>query len=257
MKYVQPLNETANSGYSNGNSQNGTPGSIIPAQAIEHPMREIVNVISESGLTPDADDNTQLWQALRRALQPTGLIEIWSGELSEIPDGWLYCQGQAVSRTTYADLFALVGTKYGNGNGSTTFNVPNMTQRTVMGRRYSTTDWGVGDTGGSFTKTVNTAASTVDVSGATDGHALTTNEMPSHTHNWDPTGHVAGNDSGQTGITSGAVSSQIITPFDVSSTGGDQAHSHNVNIIGTGSHNHSLTVDTTPPYIAMIYIIRT
>lgn len=44
----------------------------------------------------------------------------------DVPAGWLQCNGAAVSRTTYAALFAKIGTKYGSGNGSTTFNLPNL-----------------------------------------------------------------------------------------------------------------------------------
>lgn len=52
---------------------------------------------------------------------------------STIPDGWLLCNGAAVSRTTYAKLFAAIGTRYGTGNGSTTFNLPNFNGRHVLG----------------------------------------------------------------------------------------------------------------------------
>lgn len=53
-----------------------------------------------------------------------GFIQPYGG--SSVPDGWLACNGAAVSRTTYADLFAAIGTTYGSGDGSTTFNLPNM-----------------------------------------------------------------------------------------------------------------------------------
>ena len=52
---------------------------------------------------------------------------------STIPDGWLLCNGAAVSRTTYAKLFAAIGTRYGSGNGSTTFNLPNFNGMHVLG----------------------------------------------------------------------------------------------------------------------------
>ena len=56
---------------------------------------------------------------------PVGAIMIFkSGGFSQ--SGWLFCNGAAVSRTTYADLFAVIGTTFGAGNGTTTFNVPNM-----------------------------------------------------------------------------------------------------------------------------------
>ncbi len=55
---------------------------------------------------------------------PTGCVQMFAGGV--VPSGWLLCNGQALSRTTYAALFATIGTAYGAGNGSTTFNIPNM-----------------------------------------------------------------------------------------------------------------------------------
>jgi phage-related tail fiber protein len=57
-------------------------------------------------------------------LQPAGMISSFCA--SATPTGWLQCNGAAVSRTTYSDLFAAIGTVYGSGDGSTTFNVPEM-----------------------------------------------------------------------------------------------------------------------------------
>jgi microcystin-dependent protein len=62
------------------------------------------------------------------AAAPTGAVWMFTAP-SSIPSGWLACDGSAVSRTTYSDLFALMGTTYGVGDGSTTFNVPNMEAR--------------------------------------------------------------------------------------------------------------------------------
>ena len=67
---------------------------------------------------------------------PTGMIAFF--DLTEVPDGWLVCDGSAVSRTTYANLFAKIGTRHGAGNGSTTFNLPDMDARFLEG----TTDTG-------------------------------------------------------------------------------------------------------------------
>lgn len=96
------------------------------------------------------------WQALPRlcGAPPTGTIIEWSGK-GTLP-GCLNCDGQAVSRTTYAALFAVIGTSYGAGNGSTTFNLPNLVNRTIkgiagsVGNRNGSTDayqhtHGVGD----------------------------------------------------------------------------------------------------------------
>jgi microcystin-dependent protein len=56
---------------------------------------------------------------------PTGTIIAYASNGS-LPDGYLACDGSAVSRTTYADLFDAIGTDWGAGNGSTTFNLPNL-----------------------------------------------------------------------------------------------------------------------------------
>lgn len=61
----------------------------------------------------------------------TGMISMYASATP--PTGFLLCNGQAVSRTTYADLFAITGTSYGVGNGSTTFNVPNLASRFPLG----------------------------------------------------------------------------------------------------------------------------
>lgn len=54
----------------------------------------------------------------------TGEVRMWGGTIATIPNGWLHCNGAAVSRTTYAALFNIIGTQYGAGDGSTTFNLP-------------------------------------------------------------------------------------------------------------------------------------
>lgn len=62
---------------------------------------------------------------------PAGSVIAFAG--NKTPEGYLLCDGSAVSRTTYADLFAAIGTTYGSGNGSTTFNLPNLIDRFVQG----------------------------------------------------------------------------------------------------------------------------
>jgi len=61
---------------------------------------------------------------------PAGLIFPYAG--SSVPTGWLYCDGSAVSRTTYAALFTAISTTWGTGDGSTTFNLPNLQGRTLI-----------------------------------------------------------------------------------------------------------------------------
>ena len=62
---------------------------------------------------------------------PIGIINGYGGATA--PEGWMLCQGQAISRTEYADLFAVIGTNFGSGDGSTTFNLPDMREATLKG----------------------------------------------------------------------------------------------------------------------------
>ena len=79
---------------------------------------------------------------------PTGLFAPYVAGTA--PDGWLLCDGSAVSRTTYADLFAVMGETYGAGDGSTTFNLPDTRQRFPLGLAASGTGATLGETGGSI-----------------------------------------------------------------------------------------------------------
>lgn len=62
---------------------------------------------------------------------PTGTIFAFAG--NNIPSGYLPCNGSEISRTTYADLFNVIGTTYGSGDGSTTFNLPDLTDKFIQG----------------------------------------------------------------------------------------------------------------------------
>ena len=101
---------------------------------------------------------------LIRSAMPVGTVVPFAGSSS--PDSsWLVCDGSAVSRTTYSALFALIGTTYGAGDGSSTFNTPNLGGRVPVGLDSGQSEFdSLGETGGSKT------------------HTLTTAEMPSHTH---------------------------------------------------------------------------
>lgn len=96
---------------------------------------------------------------------PIGATQDFCGPLANIPSGFLNCDGAAVSRTTYANLFAAIGTYWGVGDGSTTFNLPDLTGKVGVGYKSSDSDFNaVGKTGGDKT------------------HTLTLNEIPSHRH---------------------------------------------------------------------------
>lgn len=98
------------------------------------------------------------------AMVPVGSKVRWAA--ASLPIGWLLCNGQAVSRTAFAALFAVLGTTYGSGDGSTTFNLPNSTDRMSIGAGNL---YALGATGGSKDAIVvshtHTATSTVTDSG--------------------------------------------------------------------------------------------
>jgi len=138
-----------------------------------------------------------------------GEIKQFGGAVA--PTGTMLCNGLAVSRTTYAALFAAIGTTWGVGDGSTTFNVPNLKGKSLIGLDASQTEF-------------NTLAKT----GGEKTHTLTTSEMPNHTHaqsvdtSWNPAGsgnagryaqNNTGANSGQSGLSTGG-------------TGGGGAHNN-------------------------------
>lgn len=109
---------------------------------------------------------------------PSGSITGYGG--TSAPSGWLLCDGSAISRTTYASLFSAIGTTFGVGDGSSTFNIPDARGRVIAGQD---------DMGGSAASRLTTAGSGVDGAtlGATGGAqnvTLTAAEsgLPSHSH---------------------------------------------------------------------------
>lgn len=93
------------------------------------------NYLGSDGALPIANGGTGATTAKQaRAnleVEPIGTIFAFAG--NDIPSGYLPCNGSAISRETYADLFAVIGTTYGTGNGSTTFNLPNLTDKFIQG----------------------------------------------------------------------------------------------------------------------------
>jgi microcystin-dependent protein len=94
---------------------------------------------------------------------PAGTIKGYGGPSA--PAGYLLCDGSAVSRTTYSALFAAIGTAFGIGDGSTTFNVPDLRGRVLAGYKGGDTNFG-----------------TLGASLGEAAHTLTTPEIPAHTH---------------------------------------------------------------------------
>ena len=89
--------------------------------------------ISNPSLTQISQALAEMLPKLKPLSVPTGMISAFH----TVPEGWLQCNGAAVSRTTYAALFAVIGTKYGSGNGSTTFNLPNLHHKFIEGTTTS------------------------------------------------------------------------------------------------------------------------
>jgi microcystin-dependent protein len=112
---------------------------------------------------------------------PPGCVLPYAGATA--PDGWLLCHGQAVSRTTYADLFVAIGTVHGAGDGSTTFNVPDLRGRIAAGKD----DMGGADAGRLVGGVTN--RTTLGGGGGAATHTLATSEMPAHSHGISDPGH--------------------------------------------------------------------
>lgn len=102
---------------------------------------EILNVIQGAGIWPDCDDKTQLLQAINTLISGGGNTVIIGSEIGSVsafamptaPEGWLVCDGAAISRTEYADLFAAIGTVWGAGDEISTFNLPDLRGEFVRG----------------------------------------------------------------------------------------------------------------------------
>lgn len=160
---------------------------------------------------------------------PSGVVVPFAG--SSEPSGWLFCYGQAVSRATYAALFAALSTTYGVGDGSTTFNLPDMRGRAPFGKD---------NMGGSAANRLTSGGSgiggtTLGASGGAETVALTEAQMPSHSHSFSYTGAAGASNAGASG--------GGCTP---SGMGG-----------GTSSAGSGAAHQNTPPALVLNYIIKT
>ena len=146
---------------------------------------------------------------------PVGCIVPFTSDT--VPENWLLCDGSAVSRTDYALLFSIIGTTYGVGDGSTTFNLPNLKGRVAVGKDSTQTEFdSLGETGGEKT------------------HTLTVDEMPSHDHG-----------IGLVGIGSGPYG------YNVSSLSIGSSQSEKTSVTGSGQAHNILQ-----PYQVTNYIIK-
>lgn len=181
------------------------------------------SAITSSDITDGTIITADLASSVTEQFVPIGMMAPYAGATE--PTGWLLCFGQAVSRTTYAALFAVLSTTYGSGDGSTTFNIPDIRGRVIAGQD---------DMGGTSANRLTGLSGGVDgdILGGTGGaesHTLTVAQMPSHSH---IDGYSNAGGGGTYGDTTAASAQDMgmsgtgTTHPNTSSTGGDAAHNN-------------------------------
>ena len=184
----------------------------------------------------------------------TGEIKMWG--VASAPSGYLICDGSAVSRTTYAALFAVYGTTFGAGNGTTTFNIPNFSGKMPIGVNGTYT---LASTGGSATTTLveaNVPSHTHTFSATTGSN----NSSLTHNHNiLGSSGYHYVADGGQNN------GGNASNPFSlggadygtyVGNNNSSLDHTHNLSgTTGTGSGSGTAAT-TISPYLGIYYIIK-
>lgn len=185
-------------------------------------------------------------------LVPPGSVSAYAGV--SVPGGWLHCDGSAVDRTIYADLFAAIGTTFGAGDGETTFNIPNLRGRNIIGLNSSDSDFdALGETGGE------------------KRHTLTIAEMPSHNHGVTDPGHAHGvTDPGHAHSYVNQVGDQSVNTLTTQNDAADQADygqttSTNTTGVTVNTATTGISIQNTgggeshnvlDPYMALRYIIK-
>lgn len=189
-------------------------------------------------------------------LPPVGSVSTYAG--NQAPTGYILCDGSAISRTTYHALFQVIGTTYGSGDGSTTFNVPNLKGKFVVGFDSAQTEFdNLSETGGAKTHTLTIAEmpahnhNGLTQSAGTHTHTITD---PGHTHSYVNQPNTQNTDnafSTETAADNSSVaqtSSSSVTGITINSAG---AHQHVIDSQGGGQPHNNL-----PPYLVLNYIIK-
>ena len=182
----------------------------------------------------------------------TGLVAPFAG--TSAPGGWLFCHGQAVSRTTNAALFAVIGTTYGAGDGSTTFNLPDLRGRVVAGKD----DMG----GASANRLTNQSGGlngdALGASGGAETHILVTAQLPAHAHTGPSHTHNVG--YANVSYTAGATPRNVLMKVGEAAGVGGSDISDGMSASGTGATSsvgsHGAHNNVQPTFI-LNYIIKT
>lgn len=228
------------------------------------------------GVTADKDEINLLDGKTTLDSTPTGAITMYGGATA--PTDWLLCDGSAVSRTTYSALFTAISTTYGVGDGSTTFNLPDLKGKFPVGLNSTDEDFdALGETGGAKTKTIAQANLPNISTGAGTAHTHTqnahTHTQDAHTHTQNAHGHRA---QYSAFITSGGAyhgSDSTSGSYKATGTWIENATATNQNTTATNqnttatnqnesTHTHSLggsgtALNVVNPYIVVNYIIKT
>lgn len=225
--------------------------------------------------------------AQQSTAQPSGSMMMYAGAAA--PTGWLLCDGSAVDRTTYAALYAALGgasSPWGEGDGSTTFNLPDMRGRVPLGVGTATgargaTAHALGAIGGEETHQLSVAempshnhTGTTGIESASHYHNVagtTGTESADHTHNTTTTDEILS--YGATNVANGSTAqvNHVLTYGGITHTSGGRsaAHTHSFNVnSGTESANHTHTFTTASvggtgdhnnlqPFTVVNYIIKT
>ena len=221
--------------------------------------------------------NLKVFGTITAAVDPDiGTIKLHPS--NSIPSGWLICDGAAISRVTYAPLFGVVGTTFGVGDGSTTFNIPNLKGRFVVGRDSGQVEFDtMGETGGAKTvtltttelpahsHTVGTLANAAESAHTHSVSATTGGISASHTHQVGRDFDGAAGSARFTVHSAGTSGAGGLSPTDFPSV--DHTHSFSTTSGAGSSHNHTISGSTAsagtgsafsnlPPYMVLNFIIK-
>jgi microcystin-dependent protein len=208
--------------------------------------------VATTGVTVTGDVDATTVKQGGFALLPVGVMWPYGG--ASAPSGYLLCDGTAVSRTTYAALFAIIGTSYGVGNGSTTFNLPDMKGRVPAGKEASATRLTSTYFGGDSTA--------LGATGGSESHTLTRAQIPTGITSTGTATGIGSSGNVIPTVTSGAQSDLSFSPSGagshVPSTAGGWSFDNNT-LAGSASVTSNNTSgnahNNTQPTIIVNYII--